>query len=110
MIKENTEGKNEFVGFFTKMWNRNISSFEIQVEESITGFSALASRLQCLLACCSTTKRTFAVIHTERFLGEVNLLLEKLCPKPADSSKNETPPIDTDTKLGETVEFTENVP
>ena len=93
--KENTEGKNEFVGFFTKMWNRNISSFEIQVEESITGFSALASRLQCLLARCSTAKRTFAAIHTERFLREVNLLLEKLSPKPVDSSGRETPSNDS---------------
>lgn len=99
--KENTEGKNEFVGFFTKMWNRNISSSEIQVEESITGFSVLASRLQCLLARCSTTKRTFAAIHTERFLREVNLLLEKLSPKPVDSSKKETPQKDNDQKTDE---------
>lgn len=99
--KENTEGKNEFVGFFIKMWNRNISSSEIQVEESITGFSVLASRLQDLLARCSTTKRTFAAIHTERFLREVNLLLEKLSPKPADSSKKETPPKDNDQKTDE---------
>ena len=106
--KENTEGKNEFVVFFTKMWNRNISSSEIQVEDSIAGFAVLSSKLQDLLARGSTTKRTFAVIHTERFLHEVNLLIEKLNPKPVNSSKKETPPSDSGKKTDAPVDSTED--
>ena len=107
--KENTEGKNEFVVFFTKMWNRNISSFEIHVEDSIAGFSVLSSKLQCLLARGSTAKRTFAVIHTERFLDEVTLLLEKLSPKPVDSGGKETPPNDSNKKTDEATDPAGNV-
>lgn len=87
--KENTEGKNEFVGFFTRMWERNITSTEIRAEDSIAGFSALLSELKGILSRLSTAKRTFSVIHTERFLKEVNLLLEKLSPKSDDSSEKE---------------------
>ena len=104
--KENTEGKNEFVVFFTKMWERNITSTEIQAEDSIAGFSALLSELQGILSRLSTVKRTFSVIHTERFLQEINLLLKKLSPKPVDSSETEMSPNDCAKTPDETVDET----
>ena len=89
--KESTAGKNEFVSYFTNVWTRNISSSEIKVEDSINGFCSLMAELQVLLSRINTGKRTFSVIHTERFIHEINVLIENLrsrLPKISDNSNN----------------------
>lgn len=86
--KESTSGKHEFVIYFSKVWTRNISSPEIRAEDSIVGFSTLLAELQALLSRINTGKRTFSVVHTESFIREVNVLVEKLGSKLAKTTEN----------------------
>lgn len=76
--QENNAGKNEFISGFKRIWLPNIKSPEMQLEESIKGFEALKMHLEETLSKVSQEKRTFSVIHIERFVETLSELIDSI--------------------------------
>ena len=81
--RETNAGKRQMVSDFKNIWNRAISSPDIQVKGSKSGFEDLLSLLNTYLSECSGMPRTFSVVHTENFISAVGHLIEA-CKKPAN--------------------------
>ena len=81
--RETNAGKRQMVSDFKNIWNRAISSPDIQVKGSKSGFEDLLSLLNTYLSECSGMPRTFSVVHTENFISAVGHLIEA-CKKTAN--------------------------
>lgn len=79
--REDNAGKNQFVSEFNSIWSINVKSPETRLADSIKGFQKLTEYLKKILSNSSKGKRNFSIVHTERFVGILNALV--------DSYKNE---------------------
>lgn len=73
--REHNAGKNQFVSSFERIWKSNIMSPDIRYEDSIEGFRLLKSLLEENISKSSENKRTFSVVHTERFVKVLDALI-----------------------------------
>lgn len=73
--REHNAGKNQFVSGFERNWESNIMSPDIRYEDSIEGFRLLKSLLEETISKSSENKRTFSIVHTERFVKVLNALI-----------------------------------
>lgn len=85
--RETNAGKRQMVSDFKNIWNRAISSPDIQVKESESGFEYLLSLLTTYLSECSGMPRTFSVVHTENFISAVGHLIEA-CKKTVNKAES----------------------
>lgn len=72
---EHNAGKNQFVSSFERIWKSNIMSPDIRYEDSIDGFRLLKSLLKETISKSAENKRTFSVVHTERFVKVLDALI-----------------------------------
>lgn len=70
--------KNQFSSYFKDMWNGNIISQDIKVEESLVGFRKLQELLQKQIVCLEEKGKVFAVRHTEAFIDLLDEMVKKL--------------------------------
>ncbi|RJE47197.1 MULTISPECIES: P-loop NTPase fold protein [unclassified Dehalobacter] len=77
--QDNNTGKKLFVHYFKDMWKCNIESSDIQIEESLKGFSKLRDLLKEQIQDSQMKKKTFAVLHTEGFIQAVEELIASKC-------------------------------
>ena len=74
--REHNAGKNQFVSSFERIWKSNIMSPDIRYEDSIEGFRLLKSLLKETISKSSENKRTFSIVHTERFVKVLDALID----------------------------------
>ncbi|HBV68313.1 MAG TPA: hypothetical protein DEF04_09105 [Clostridiales bacterium] len=86
--QDNNAGKNLFANYFKDMWKCNIESPDIQVDKSLKGFSKLRDLLKEKKRRIQMKKKTFAVLHTERFIQTVEELIASKCTEKAQELSN----------------------
>lgn len=79
--KGNNSDKFEFPSYFERMWNYNIISQDIKVNESIDGFRCLADFLEKQREGLQEANKVFALHHTDVFIQKVQGLIESLNKK-----------------------------
>ena len=75
--KANNAGKSWFSGYFKEMWQSNIRSQDINIEESIDGFEKLLIMLTNQSEELKKSNKSFAILHTNAFIKVVEDLIEK---------------------------------
>ena len=73
--KEKNVGKGAFIHSFKRMWETNLQSQDIIKDDCIHGLQRLAALLEENLLASSKSVRTFAIIHTEKFIEVINALI-----------------------------------
>lgn len=86
--QDNNAGKNLFATYFKDMWKCNIESPDIQVDKSLKGFSKLRDLLKEQIQDSQMKKKTFAALHTERFIQAVEELIASKCTEKAQELSN----------------------
>lgn len=86
--QDNNAGKKLFVNYFKDMWKCNIESTDIEIEESLKGFSKLRVLLKEQIQDSQMKKKTFAVLHTEGFIQTVEELIASKCTEKAQEPSN----------------------
>ncbi|MGB7606614.1 MAG: P-loop NTPase fold protein [Lutisporaceae bacterium] len=86
--QDNNAGKKLFVNYFKDMWKCNIESPDIEIEESLKGFSKLRDLLKEQIQDSQMNKKTFAVLHTEGFIQAVEELIVSKCTEKAQEPSN----------------------
>ena len=86
--QDNNAGKKLFVNYFKDMWKCNIESPDIEIEESLKGFSQLKDLLKEQIQDSQMKKKTFAVLHTERFIQAIEELITSKCTEKAHEQSN----------------------
>ena len=72
---ESNADKGQFVTSFRLIWKANIHSSDIQLEETIHGFSFLRDLLQDSISARQDKPRTFSMVHTEEFIKVLDELI-----------------------------------
>ena len=70
--------KSQFIGSFKDMWERNVISQDMQVEESLAGFCKLRELLNEIKKDWEKEGKAFAVCHTDDFVKNIEALETKL--------------------------------
>jgi hypothetical protein len=73
--KCNNFEKNMFADCFKKMWEYKIDSEDIKNKEDLNGFSILIELLTRQTLVYSNNNKTFAIIHTKKFISIVNEII-----------------------------------
>ena len=74
--QENNAGKNQFISDFKRIWTSNIKSPEMRLQDSIRGFETLKMCLEDTLSEVPQEKRTFSILHMERFVEVLSELID----------------------------------
>lgn len=76
--KGSNSEKYQFIDYFNDMWQDNVTSSDIKVEESLVGFRKLRELLYGQKITLQKERKAFAVRHTEDFIRCINELEGKL--------------------------------
>lgn len=76
-MKAKNAQKNQLIYQFTNMWDLNLHSADINLEQTREGFLSLKQLLHNNLQ-QGPQKNTFSAIHTERFISEIEKLMKKI--------------------------------
>ena len=76
--KEGNSGKNFFIMYFSKMWNSNLKSPDIELSKTIDGLLLLKKLIIDQSNCIKKKKseRTYKLIHTEKYIDAIDDLIK----------------------------------
>ena len=90
--KDNNYGKDLFTNYFKDMWKCKIESRDIEIEESLKGFSKLRDLLKEQIEDSQAKEKVFTMSHTERFIQTIEELIAFKCTeKPGPESRTANP-------------------
>ena len=76
-FQEQNAGKNDFVNSFSKMWKSKLGSSDIDVSKTVDGLLCLKKIVleKCNEIESNNTKNTYEIIHTKRFIDDIDGLI-----------------------------------